>query len=66
MAESEPLDKNVKAAEKALAEEKKQVDAEKAQAREKTAADEKALGRVAGASHAQIAVGDQSCDSQRI
>jgi predicted nucleic acid-binding Zn-ribbon protein len=39
MTESEPLEKNVKAAEIALAEEKKQVDAEKQQARERTAAD---------------------------
>ena len=46
MAESEPLDKNVKSAERALAEEKKQVEAEKAQAREKTAADEKVLGEL--------------------
>jgi hypothetical protein len=46
MAESEPLDRNVKEAEKALAEEKKQVEAEKAQAREQTAADEKALGEL--------------------
>lgn len=46
MAESEPLDKNVKAAEQALAEEKLQVEAEKAQAREKTAADEKALAEL--------------------
>jgi uncharacterized protein len=43
MAESDPLDKNVKSAEKSLAEEKAQVEAEKAQAREKTAVDEKAL-----------------------
>jgi predicted nucleic acid-binding Zn-ribbon protein len=43
MSESEPLEKNVKAAEIALAEEKKQVEGEKAQARERTAADKKAL-----------------------
>src|SRR5262249_18982159 len=42
MSESEPLDKNVKAAETALKAEKAQVDAEKAQARERTAVDEKA------------------------
>jgi predicted nucleic acid-binding Zn-ribbon protein len=42
MGESEPLDKNVKAAEAALQAEKKQVDGEKQQARERTAADEKA------------------------
>jgi hypothetical protein len=43
MSESEPLDLNVKKAEKALAEEKKQVEAEKSQARERTAADQKEL-----------------------
>ncbi len=46
MAESEPLDKNVKAAEKSLAEEKVQVEAEKARAREKTAADERILAEL--------------------
>src|SRR4029077_805026 len=39
MTESEPLDQNVNKAEKSLAEEKKSVEAEKAQARERTAAD---------------------------
>src|SRR6476620_1737979 len=43
MSESEPLDLNVKKAEKALAEEKKQVEAEKNQARERTAVDQKEL-----------------------
>ena len=43
MQESEPLEKNVKAAEAALAEEKKQVEAEKTQARERTAVDKKSL-----------------------
>ena len=43
MQESEPLDKNVKAAEAALAEEKKQVEGEKSQARERTAVDKKSL-----------------------
>jgi uncharacterized protein len=43
MTESEPLDQNVKKAERALAEEKKSVDAEKAQAHERTAADRKEL-----------------------
>src|SRR3954471_24651400 len=42
MGESEPLDKNVKAAESALKAEKAQVEAEKAQARERTAVDQKA------------------------
>src|ERR1051325_10905648 len=42
MGESEPLDKNVKAAESALKTEKAQVEAEKNQARERTAADQKA------------------------
>jgi hypothetical protein len=41
MGESEPLEKNVKAAEVALKAEKAQVEAEKAQARERTAADQK-------------------------
>jgi predicted nucleic acid-binding Zn-ribbon protein len=43
MTESEPLDLNVKKAEKALAEEKKTVEAEKTQARERTAVDQKEL-----------------------
>jgi predicted nucleic acid-binding Zn-ribbon protein len=42
MAESEPLEKNVKTAETALKAEKAQVEAEKAQARERTAADQEA------------------------
>ena len=57
MTESEPLDQNVKKAEKALAEEKKSVEAEKSQARERTAADQKELDalhqqRAAGGSRA--------------
>jgi len=43
MQESEPLDRNVKLAEAALAEEKKTVDAEKAKARERTAEDQSQL-----------------------
>lgn len=43
MSESEPLDAAVKKAEAALNEEKKHVEAEKAQARERTAADQKQL-----------------------
>ena len=43
MAESEPLDANVKKAEAALKEEKQQVEAEKARARERTASDQKQL-----------------------
>ena len=43
MTESEPLDGAVKKAEVALKEEKQQVDAEKAKARERTAADQKQL-----------------------
>jgi len=46
MSESELLDKNVKSAETLLAEEKKQVDSEKAQARDKTAVDEKLLAEL--------------------
>ena len=42
MTESEPLDKNVKAAETALKAEKAQVEAEKQQARDRTAVDQKA------------------------
>lgn len=42
MGESEPLDKNVKAAELSLKAEKQQVDTEKNQARERTAVDQKA------------------------
>ena len=43
MSQSEPLDANVKKAEGALGEEKKLVEAEKARARERTAADQKQL-----------------------
>lgn len=43
MGESEPLEKNAKAAEAALAEEKKQVEAEKTSARDATAKDEEQL-----------------------
>jgi predicted nucleic acid-binding Zn-ribbon protein len=46
MAESEPLERNVKAAEAALKEEKAQVEAEKGSAREKTAADQKAASEL--------------------
>ena len=41
MGESEPLDKNVKAAEESLKEEKAQVEAEKREAHERTTADQK-------------------------
>src|SRR6202050_4771455 len=43
MGESEPLEKAVKAAEAALATEKKQVEAEKTKARERTAVDQKEI-----------------------
>ena len=46
MAESEPLEKNVKAAEVALKEEKAQVEAEKGLARERTAVDQKAASEL--------------------
>jgi len=46
MGESEPLEKNVKAAELALKEEKAQVEAEKGLARERTAVDQKAAGEL--------------------
>jgi predicted nucleic acid-binding Zn-ribbon protein len=48
MGESEPLDKNVKAAETALKAEKTQVEAEKQQARERTAADQAAERELQG------------------
>jgi predicted nucleic acid-binding Zn-ribbon protein len=46
MSESEPLEKNVKAAEAALKAEKAQVEAEKALARQRTAVDQKAAGEL--------------------
>jgi len=46
MTESEPLEKNVKAAEIALKAEKTQVEAEKTQARERTAVDQKAAAEL--------------------
>jgi predicted nucleic acid-binding Zn-ribbon protein len=46
MTESEPLDQAVKATEKTLAEESKTVDAEKNQARERTAADQKEIEKL--------------------
>lgn len=46
MTESEPLDRNVKAAEKTLAEESNGVEAEKAQARERTAIDQKEIDKL--------------------
>src|SRR5579871_4164783 len=46
MGESEPLDKNVKAAEGALKAERAQVEAEKQQARERTAVDQKAANEL--------------------
>jgi len=48
MGESEPLEKNVKAAEIALKAEKAQVEAEKNQARERTAVDQKAAAELNG------------------
>lgn len=46
MTDAEPLDKNVKAAEGALAIEKKQVDAEKKEAEQKTAADREEIAQL--------------------
>jgi hypothetical protein len=46
MGESEPLDRNVKAAETALSAEKQQVETEKNSARERTAADQKAAAEL--------------------
>jgi len=54
MGESEPLEKNVKAAEVALKEEKAQVEAEKTLARERTAVDQKASSEL-GTERAGIA-----------
>jgi len=48
MSESEPLEGNVKKAEAALKEEKQQVEAEKASARERTAADQAQLDQIRG------------------
>jgi predicted nucleic acid-binding Zn-ribbon protein len=48
MSEAEPLDANVKKAEIALKEEKQSVEAEKAQARERTAVDQKQLEQLRG------------------
>jgi predicted nucleic acid-binding Zn-ribbon protein len=48
MGESEPLEKNVKAAEAGLKKERAQVDSEKREARERTAADERALAELQG------------------
>ncbi len=56
MSEAEPLDKNVKAAEQALAKEKEHVEHEKNRARERTAQDEKFLAD-ATAERNQIASG---------
>jgi uncharacterized protein len=55
MSESEPLDKNVKAAEGALQAEKAQVDAEKQQARDRTAADQKALDELQASRTSMVA-----------
>ena len=48
MGESEPLERNVKTAETALKQEKGQVEAEKQQARERTAGDQKELDQLQG------------------
>jgi len=55
MAESEPLDANVKKAEASLKEEKQHVDAEKVKARERTAADEKQLTQLEADRKATVA-----------
>jgi len=55
MAESEPLEKNVKEAEQALKEEKAEVEREKQQARERTEADKKALAEIGAARQAAVA-----------
>ena len=48
MSASEPLDKNVKTAELSLKEEKKQVEAERASARDRTAKDQSAVAQLMG------------------
>src|SRR2546425_2128407 len=55
MAESEDLDKNVKAAEVALKAEKAQVEAEKQQTRERTEADQKAVAELETAKKSIVA-----------
>jgi predicted nucleic acid-binding Zn-ribbon protein len=54
MGESEPLDRNVKAAETALKAEKAQVEGEKQQARERTAVDQKAAAELEGERAAMV------------
>lgn len=54
MAESEPLEQNAKAAEAALNNEKKQVEAEKNAARERTAADRRQLDEIKSARHGMV------------
>ncbi len=55
MEESEPLEKNVKAADVALAAERKQVEGQKQRAQAQTAADEKEIGARAGEMRALLA-----------
>lgn len=55
MSEAEPLDGNVKKAETALQKEKQQVEAEKARARERTAADQKQLEQLEAERKAVVA-----------
>ena len=55
MSEAEPLDANVKKAEVALKEEKQSVEAEKTQARERTAVDQKQLEQLRGERKALVA-----------
>jgi predicted nucleic acid-binding Zn-ribbon protein len=55
MSEAEPLDANVKKAEAALKEEKQQVEAEKSQARERTAVDQKQLEQLLAERKALVA-----------
>ena len=55
MTDSEPLDANLKKAEAALKEEKQQVDAEKTQARERTAVDQKQLDELKAERHQLVA-----------
>src|SRR5690349_2129413 len=64
MGESEPLEKNVKAAEASLQTERKQVESEKQTARERTAADQKAASELQ-AERAEIVKDMTSANYQR-
>ena len=64
MAESEPLDANVKKAEAALKEEKQQVETEKAQARERTAVDQKLLDELKAERQQLVAASEEAAPTR--